>query len=142
MDIEKAFDSLDHNFVIPILEKYGCHKKFILWVKILLRDQELCAIINGVKTTKYFSLGKGAYKEDKILTFLFILALEVLFLLIKSKLDIVGMTIFDCNFLYSAYADNKTFFFKDIISVNHTVSTFISYFSGLNQNFKIVACVV
>ena len=34
------------------------------------------------------------------------------------------MTIFDYNFLYSAYADDATFFLKDIISVKHMVATF------------------
>ena len=53
MDIEKAFDSLDHHFLILTLEKYGFGKNFILWVKILLRDQE-CCVINGGTTTKYF----------------------------------------------------------------------------------------
>ena len=37
MDIERAFDSLDHSFLISTLEKYGFAKNFILWVKILLR---------------------------------------------------------------------------------------------------------
>ena len=34
MDIEKAFDSLDHDFLILTLEKYGFGKNFVLWVKI------------------------------------------------------------------------------------------------------------
>ena len=36
IDTEKAFDSLDHYFIIFTLEKYGFGKNFILWVKILL----------------------------------------------------------------------------------------------------------
>ena len=46
MDIEKAFDSLDHKFLIYTLEKYGFGKNFISWVKILLRNQESC-VLNG-----------------------------------------------------------------------------------------------
>ena len=59
MDIEKAFDSLDHNFLISTLEKFGFGQNFILWVKILLKDQE-SYVINGDKTTKYFLIGRGA----------------------------------------------------------------------------------
>ena len=109
MDIEKAFDSLDHNFLILTLEKYGFGKNFILWVKILLRDQESC-VINGGTTTKYFSLGRGARQGDPISAFLFILALEILFILIKSKPEIEGMTVFDYNYIYSIYVDDKICF--------------------------------
>ena len=71
MDIEQAFDSLDHNFLISTLEKYGIGKNFILWVKILLRDQESC-VINGGTTTKYFSLERGVRQGDLISAFLFV----------------------------------------------------------------------
>ena len=79
---------------------------------------------------------RGARKGNPIPAFLFILALEILFILIKSKPEIEGMTIFDYNYLYSAYADDTTFFLKDIISVKHMVDTshFFSYFSGLKPN--------
>ena len=123
MDIEKAFDSLDHNFLISTLEKYGFGQNFILWIKILLNDQESC-VINGGKTTKYFMLGRGARQGDPISAFLFILALEILFLLIKTKPEIAGLTIFDHCYLYSAYADDTTFFLKDTISIKNMVDSF------------------
>ena len=116
MDIEKAFDSLDHDFLILTLEKYGFGKNFILWVKILLRDQESC-VINGGTTTKYFSLGRGARQGDPISAFLFVLTLEILFIDLKSKPEIEGRIIFDYNYLCSAQANDTTFFLKDIISV-------------------------
>ena len=87
MDIKKAFDSLYHNFLISTLEKYSFGQNFILWVKILLNDQGSC-VINGGKTTKYFILGRGACQSDPISAFLFILALEISFLLVKTKPDI------------------------------------------------------
>ena len=40
MDIEKVFDSLNHEFLIPTLKNYGLGQNFILWVTILLKDQE------------------------------------------------------------------------------------------------------
>ena len=61
MDIEKAFDSSDHNFLILTLEKYGFGKDFILWVKISLRDQESC-FINGSVTKNISHLGQELVK--------------------------------------------------------------------------------
>ena len=42
MDIEKAFDSLDHDFLSPVLRKFGFGKNFITWIKVLLKDQLSC----------------------------------------------------------------------------------------------------
>ena len=42
IDIEKAFDSLDHTFLISALEKFGFGKSFIDWTKIFLNEQESC----------------------------------------------------------------------------------------------------
>ena len=63
MDVEKAFDSLDHNFLISTLENYGFSENFNSWVKILFRDQELC-VLNGSTTTKYFLLRRGTFHKQ------------------------------------------------------------------------------
>ena len=41
-DIDKAFDSLDHTFLISALEKFGFGITFIDWIKICLNEQESC----------------------------------------------------------------------------------------------------
>ena len=87
------------------MEKYGFGQTFISCVNILLKDQESSAS-NGGKTTKYFLLGSGIRQSDPISVLLFNLALEILFLLIKTKPEIVGLTLFDHCYLYSAYADD------------------------------------
>ena len=69
MDIETAFDSLDHHFLISSLEKYGFGKNVLSWVKILLKNQESC-VLNGATTTKYFLLGRGARQGDPVSVFL------------------------------------------------------------------------
>ena len=82
MDIEKAFDTLDHNFLMFTLQKYGFVKNFFSWIKILLENLESC-VLNGNSTTKYFLLGRDALQGDLISAYLFTLALEILFHLIK-----------------------------------------------------------
>ena len=40
IDIEKAFDSVDHTFLLCALRKFGFGNNFIKWVKIILNRQE------------------------------------------------------------------------------------------------------
>ena len=84
VDIEKAFDSINHCFLFKVLEKYGFEKDFIKWIKILLQNQESC-IINGGTTTNYFKLEKGTRQGDPISAYLFILVLEIVFLFTKES---------------------------------------------------------
>ena len=84
VDIQKAFDSVNHLFLITALKKFGFGKEFIKWIQILLKNQESC-IINGGTTTKYFKLQKGTRQGDPISAYLFILVPEIAFIFIKEN---------------------------------------------------------
>ena len=43
-DIEKAFDPVNHLFLIVILETIGFGTEFIEWIKVLLNNQESCHV--------------------------------------------------------------------------------------------------
>ena len=135
MDVDKAFDSLDPDFLLCTLKKFGFGDTFINWIKILLNDQQSC-VINGGFATRYFTLKGGACQGDPVSSYFFIIALEVLFALIKNKVNIKGIDLYDHTFLFTAYADGSTFFLKDISSVKMLVETSkeFSCFSGLNPN--------
>ena len=67
---------------------------------------------------------------------MFTLALEIFFIFVKSNPKVKGLNIFKHEFLYTAYADDTTFFLKDrnsIIELMSELSTF-SNFSGLKPN--------
>ena len=72
IDFKKAFDSLNHNFLITALEHYGFGNDFIEWIKILLKNQESC-LINAGHTTKYYRLERVARQGYPISAYLFIL---------------------------------------------------------------------
>ena len=40
VDIEKVFDSLDHEFLLVVLKRFAFGNTFIDWIKILLTNQE------------------------------------------------------------------------------------------------------
>ena len=78
MDSEKAFDSLDHDFLSSVwIGQKVYHKD-----TNLLKGQLSCAIKIGT-TTQYFNL-RGTRQVDSISACLFILMLENLYLLIKK----------------------------------------------------------
>ena len=129
MSIEKAFDSLDHDSLLFALKKFGFAENFTHWIKVLLNKQQSC-VINGGFTTRYFDLEKGAHQGDPISAYLFILALEVLFELIKNNDDIRGITIFNHAFLYTAFADDPTFFLNDLQSGKNLIDTFTVFFGN------------
>ena len=137
VDFKRAFHSLNQKFLIAVLKKYGFGEDFIDWIKILLRDQESC-VINGGQTTTYFRLEHGARQSDPILAYLFILALELFFILIKSNKNIHGINIFNHDFLYTVYADDTTFFLKDLDSLKNVLEMLNQFYmvSGLRPNFS------
>ena len=55
LDLEKAFDSLDHDFLLCVLKSFVFGVNFMKWMKILLNDQQSC-VINGGFPTQYFTL--------------------------------------------------------------------------------------
>ena len=87
VDLQKAFDSIDHVFLVACLEKFGFGNNFVEWISILLKDNESC-ISNGGHTTKYFKLNRGARQGDPIAAYLFIIVLEIFFIMIRSNKDI------------------------------------------------------
>ena len=100
------FDSVNHCFLLQILRKFRFCIDLVSWIKTILNNQESC-IINGGKATKYFKLERGTQQGDRISAYLFKLVLEIFFIYVK------GLNIFKHELLYTAYADDTTFFLKD-----------------------------
>ena len=83
IDIEKAFVSVNHCFLLQILQKFGFRIDFVSWIKTILKNQESCLINDG--KTKYFKLERGARQGDPIVAYLFILVLEIFFIFAKNN---------------------------------------------------------
>ena len=116
--------------MIVVLKKFGFDSNFINWIKILLTNQESC-FVNSGNTTSYFKLEK---RHGPISAYLFTTALEIIFARTKSNPNIKGLSIFNHNYLYTAYADDRMFF------VNYQKS--ISEVAGIGslKGVKITVC--
>ena len=67
----------------------------------------------------------GARKADPFFAYLFVLALEFFFILTKSNKNIHEINIFNHDFLYTAYADDTTFFLKDLDPIKDVLEILI-----------------
>ena len=75
-DFEEAFDSIDHTFILVVLEKFGFGPDFINSVKTLFIGAGSCAMNNG-HSTGYFPLERETRQEIQSLHNCSILALEI-----------------------------------------------------------------
>ena len=135
MDIQKAFDSVDHDFLFCVLENAGFGEPFIKWIKILVKNQMSC-VTNAGTTTTYFYLLRSCQQGDPISAYLFILVIEVFFQMVRSNRLIEGLSILNFEHKLPAYADDSTFFLKNEASVMELLKTFelFSKYSGLLLN--------
>ena len=141
-DIEKAFDSEDHNFLCATLKRYGFGTEFVNFIRTLLFDAQSCVINNG-HTTDYFKLERGTRQGDPLSAYLFILVFEVLLIQVREDIDIKGFTVNDVEIKLSCYADDGYFMVKTVDSIKNILRYFDIYslYSSLKVNLeKCEAC--
>ena len=68
--------------------------------------------MNEGQTTNYFKLERGTRQGGSLSAFLLILVLETAFVIIKRNPNIKSCNVCKIDFLYTAYADDTTFFAK------------------------------
>ena len=128
---EKAFNSVEHNFIFAVLKSFGFGSRFIQWVRTFLKNAESCVLNNG-HSTGYFMLERGARQGNPSTAYLFILCVETLFVQIRNNDDIKGVRLGDHEIKLSAYADDSDFFTSDVRSlvlIFQTCETFQLYSS-------------
>ena len=96
IDFEKAFDSVSFSFIEKVVETAGFPKAMRNWVKILLRDFK-SHINHAGNLLKLIELGRGARQGDPIASILFVLAIEILLIAIRTNDNIEHYT-FKLNF--------------------------------------------
>ena len=149
-DIEKAFDSVEHNFIFESLKRFGFGDEFIKWITTLLAPHLLhtlfnvssCVMNNGF-STGYFSIERGTRQGDPLSAYIFILCLEILFIQIRSHSSIKGFKFNNIEIKLTSFADDTTFLVKDIQSLRRILklSKMSEIFSSLKFNVeKCEAC--
>jgi exonuclease III len=93
LDASKAFDSIDHKYLINLLELYGFPKEYIHWISTLYSGLNAAVLVNGF-TSERFNIEQSVKQGDALSCALFILAIEPLLRSIKrnTKIQSVSLT--------------------------------------------------
>ena len=136
LDFEKAFDSLEWNYLQKCLEVFNFVPQLRKWTRVIYSNISSCVLNNG-HATRHFNLGRGVRQGCPLSGTLFVIGIEILGNATRSSKEIKGIKIDERNMLkLYQYADNTTAFLEDTESLSYLFSL-LSLFescSGLKIN--------
>ncbi|GJT53982.1 putative RNA-directed DNA polymerase, eukaryota, reverse transcriptase zinc-binding domain protein [Tanacetum coccineum] len=118
VDIQKAYDTVDWDFLRIILLGFGFHQKMVSWIMECVTSTSYSICVNG-SLHGYFKGKRGLRQGDPLSPYLFTLVMEVLTLMLQrkvqqtdeftyhrycSKMELVNLCFADDLFLF-AYGD-------------------------------------
>ena len=137
LDFEKAFDSLEWNFIENTLQFFGFGESIIRWFNTFYTDISSYILYNG-HLSNVFNIQRGARQGDPLFPYLFILCVELLSAALKAHPEIQGLVINNSEYLISQYADDSTLILgddeKSLNMALHIIDCFADC-SGLRANF-------
>ncbi|RVX05699.1 LINE-1 reverse transcriptase-like [Vitis vinifera] len=86
LDIEKAYDKVDWNFILTIMKKMGFGEKWIRWIQWCISTASFSVMINGTPMG-FFQSSRGLRQGDPLSPYLFVIAMEVFSVFIKRAVE-------------------------------------------------------
>ena len=86
LDIEKAYDSINWQFLLKVMEKMGFGSKWLRWMWWCISTTKFSVMVNGVPTG-FFSSSKGLRQGHLLSPYLFVMGMEVLRVLIRRATE-------------------------------------------------------
>lgn len=141
LDQLKAFDRLDHQWMLKVLHHYNFGPSFIKWIRILYTDIKSKGIVNGF-LTKSISINRGVRQGCPLSPLLYIIAMNPIANDIINDNLIVGINSFPVpnsiayftnrtpnreSIKLSAYADDMTCTLNTAESVENLIQKFNLY---------------
>lgn len=109
VDFEKAFDTVEWNFISKTLEYFNFGPSVKKWINLFYTEPQSCVIQNG-HISEFFQLERGCRQGDPISPYIFIMCAEILGNLIRSSSKIKGISINNNEYKLSQYADDTQIF--------------------------------
>ena len=117
LDIEKAFDNINWQFLMKVMRCMGFGSKLMRWFWLCISTARFSILVNGV-SAGFFPSSRGLRQGDPLSPYLFILGIEVLsILLIRamssgfiSSCTVRGREGADFSISHLLYADDTIIF--------------------------------
>ena len=137
IDAEKAFDKIQHPFLIKTLQKVGIEGIHLNIIKAIYVKPTANIILNGEKV-KAFPLRSGTRQGCPLLPLLFNIVLEVLAMAIREEKEIKGIQIGKQEEKLSLFADGMILYIKNPKDATRKLLELINEF-GQVAGYKINA---
>ncbi|KAK7796718.1 hypothetical protein U0070_023578 [Myodes glareolus] len=130
LDAEKAFDKIQHPFMIKVLERLGIQGSYLNIIKAIYSKLTANIKLNGEKL-KAFPLKSGTRQVCPLSPYLFNIVLEVLAIAIRQHKEIKGILIGKDEVKLSLFADDMIVYISDPKNSTKELLQLINTFSNV-----------
>ena len=144
LDFEKAFDSVEWNFLFKTLEKFNFGPNFISWIKILYTNP-IFRIKNNGWISKTCKMNRGIRQGCPISAMLYLFVAEILALKIRENDNIPGIKFNGSTEIKTIqHADDLTLSLKNEEALNMSLKVIKSFcnITGTKVNIAKTQCIL
>jgi hypothetical protein len=142
VDFEKAYDSVNWNFLEYMLRRFGFREKWILWIKSYVFAGSLSVLVNG-SPSQEVNIQRGLKQGDPLAPFLFLLVAEGIGLLMKRAILLgffkpIVVNNSNVSISHLQYADDTIFIGENCVENLWCIKAILRWFhlmSGLKVNY-------